>query len=222
MLKFTKHILFVSIIIASFTGCQNLFNKGQSEGAIEYKLTMQDSSSNAMMASMMPKTMLLKFKNNKTVMEFKIGMGMMTTSFISNPETKTLTTLVQVMIKKNAFVLDQKAIDKKNRKLSKFSITYSNDTKIIAGFKCKRAIIKDSTSTYDIYYTKEINIKDANWSNPYKDIDGVLMEYRIKIKNIELNLTAINVSGDKIDDSVFTIPSGYNIIKPEDLKKEVN
>ncbi|HXC03192.1 MAG TPA: hypothetical protein VNZ86_00495, partial [Bacteroidia bacterium] len=56
-----------------------------------------------------------------------------------------------------------------------------------------------------------------NWSNPYHEIDGVLMEYQLKRYGLELRFNAVSVSKASIDESIFTLPSEYKLISRAEM-----
>ncbi|GIV43594.1 MAG: hypothetical protein KatS3mg035_0717 [Bacteroidia bacterium] len=62
-----------------------------------------------------------------------------------------------------------------------------------------------------------MNIKNPNWANPYKDINGMLMDYPIKLYNIEMHLTNPVVLKEEVDDSLFVLPKDYKIISKEEM-----
>ena len=165
------------------------------------------------MASMMPSKAIVKFKDNITSTEIKIGMGIMTTSFIADPNKKTLTSLLQISDKKYALVMDSVEVNNRTGK-SVLKIQFSDETKKIAGFKCKMAIVTDSTNTsYPVYYTNDIKIKNPNWNTPMKSIEGVLIQYPIIQNNIKMILTASSVAGMKTDAASYSIPADYKMVE---------
>jgi hypothetical protein len=78
----------------------------------------------------------------------------------------------------------------------------------------------NKTKPFDVWYTNELNIKDPNWTNPYKEIDGVLMEYQLKKYHLELRFNCTSVSKASIDESIFQLPSDYKIITPQEMEKK--
>jgi GLPGLI family protein len=71
-------------------------------------------------------------------------------------------------------------------------IEETKDTKIIAGFNCKKAIIRlpGRNETFTIYYTEEIALKHPNSTNPYSDINGVLMEFELNLLYLRMRFVA--------------------------------
>jgi len=71
-------------------------------------------------------------------------------------------------------------------------IEYTDEVKEIAGLLCKKAIVTlpGQNDTFSIYYTDEISISKPNSTNPYNQIDGVLMEFQLKLAYLKMQFTA--------------------------------
>ena len=206
------------LLLVFIAGCGGSNGKIVSEGIIEFEASAVDP--NNPMADLAPSKMLIKFKDHKSVVEMSAGMGLLTMSFITDYNNKTVTQLVKLLNKKYVSVANGEAIqtDADNNKLK---IQKTNDTKIIAGFRCKKAVVTSedkSRPPFDIYYTDEIEIDQPNWSNEYSEIEGVLMEYQLKRYNLELRFTARKVAKASIDDSDFETPPDYKTISQKELE----
>lgn len=200
-------------------GCRQLDEKYISEGSIEFDAEVVDP--NSFMASFAPKKMTVNFKNNKSCAEMSALMGVFTTSFISDPKTKTLTQLVQFGNKKFAHIKNGNDLNKDNE-LFNVEIIPTDSTKIIAGYKCKKAIVHykgGDFPDYDIYYTQELNIEHPNFANLYHMVDGVLMDYQIKKFGLEMRFTAKSVKKDNIDDAIFERPAEYKLISEKEMNE---
>src|ERR1035437_6465476 len=163
---------------------------------------------------MAPSKMTVKFKNNLSSAEMSAGMGLFSTSFIADPQKKSLIQLVKLLNKKFSMVLNETDLKKENE-LFNLEIIPSKETKMIAGYKCEKATVHYKTGNFPdfaIYYTRDLNIKNSNFANPFYMIDGVLMEYQMTKFGLEMKFTATCVKKDDIDDSVFQLPSDYKQI----------
>jgi GLPGLI family protein len=215
-----KHLLiaFASCLyILGFTGCSSSDEKFISEGSIEYDAAVVDQSNP--MASLAPNKMTIKFKDNKSCAEMSAGMGLFSTSFISDPETKSMIQLVKLLNKKFSLVQNESEIKKENA-LYPVEVKETKETKIIAGYKCKKAHVKvnDEFGTeFDIYYTKDLNIKNPNFANPFSMIDGVLMEYQMKKFGLEMKFIAKTVKCEDVDDTTFELPADYKAISKAEM-----
>lgn len=214
-------ILFFLVVVI-FTSCKSCKpgGKGISEGIIEYDAVVLDK--NNPMADLAPDKMTVKFKDNKSSVDLSAGMGLFSTTFISDPDTKTMTQLVKLLNKKFAYIMDSTAVKKEIDSAGVFKIEKTSETKTIAKFKCKKARVsfpKNTQPPYDVWYTDEINIQNPNWSNPYREIDGVLMEYQMNRYGLALKFTAKNVTKAEIDNSSFELPEEYKLISKEEMEE---
>ncbi|MES2837949.1 MAG: hypothetical protein V4667_10530 [Bacteroidota bacterium] len=215
LLTLTKSFIIIVFSVVLFNSCDNLPFNRFTEGVISYEISYPNPGKNESIISMMPSTMVYKFKDNKTSGELTGNLGIFGTSLISDYENKTLYQTLKVLGKKFCAELHQKEVDDNIAKEPKMNIVPSKETKQIAGYTCKKAtvIFDDKTiPSFDIYYTNEIKIEKANWYTPFKEIDGVLLEYRVKRYNIEMQFTATSVEHKEIEDDVFILTSDYKKI----------
>ncbi len=177
--------LFMLITLVS---CREIYDKKYiSEGSIEYKVSYLNSEENDLV-SLMPEKMLCHFKNNKVALDLSGGMGLFRTTFIFDSDKKTFLQLVKIMQSKYAASINQDSISYLVNELPKLKINLKPELKEIAGYSCKKAEVVFENPifpSFDIYYTDDINIKNPNWCSPFNEIEGVLMEYRMKKYNME-------------------------------------
>ncbi len=205
------------IYILLGAGCKTSNEKYISEGTIEYDAVVIDQSNP--MASLAPGKMTIRFKDNKSSVEMSAGMGLFRTTFISNPETKSLTQLVKLLNKKFLLVQNEQEIKKENEAYP-IEIIPTKETKLIAGYNCIKAHAKfkdNSAPEFDFYYTKELDIQNPNFANPFNAIDGVLMEYQMKKFGLEMKFTVKSVKKETIDDTIFELPSDYKKISQQEM-----
>lgn len=208
---------FALLLLLVISSCGDAGGKVADEGTIEFTASVVDQANP--MAGLAPSKMIIKFKNNKSCAEMSAGMGLFSTSFISDPEKKTLTQLVKLLNKKLSLVLNAEQIAKENAAY-KFDLTPLPGVKTIAGYKCQSAHVKmhdDFETEFDIFYTNELKIENPNFANPFHMIDGVLMEYQMKKFGLEMKFTAKTVKKEDIDDSTFELPADYKAVSAEEM-----
>ena len=218
-------VLFISILtvlalLVMLFGCENFTTSKISEGTIEYAVTYPPGNQDNFMTSMLPATIKYNFKNNEASVDLEISMGIVSTSLIANLNKKQVMQTLSVMGKKFAVVMDTNGVKKMLEKEPKRKITFLKETKQIAGYKCEKAHIDfeaDSIKDFDVYYTKDINIQDPNWSSPFNEIKGVLMEFQIQKYGVEMILTAKNVIKRDIEDGHFELSPDYKLISIEEM-----
>ncbi|MBI2270212.1 MAG: hypothetical protein HYU69_07625 [Bacteroidetes bacterium] len=213
-LLYSVCLLFMLTIMACGRGSNG---KVVSEGVIEFEASAVDP--NNPMADLAPNKMVVKFKDHKSIAEMSAGMGLLTMSFVSDYNNKTVTQLVKLLNKKYASVSNADDVQREISN-SKLRIQKTNETKLIAGYRCKKATISyedNSRPPFDVYYTEEIELEKPNWGNEYNEIDGVLMEYQLKRYNLELRFTARRVAKSAVEDSDFETPGDYKLISQKEL-----
>ncbi len=157
--------------------------------------------------------------------------GMFRTAYISNAQTKTNHVLFYFMPKKYTCGA------KFGEKMIGFDpmpgiiLTPTNEEKDILGLTAHKVHVSFEDKTkdeFDIWYTKDLKVHDPNWHTPYKEIDGVLLDYRIALKGISMHITLSEISDLEIDDAKLTVPDDFvkvdvdsmNTIFDEYLKME--
>ena len=213
----TLNLLVIALTIV-FSHCKNSNDKIVDEGIIEFDVTAVDP--NHPWAGMIPSVATLKFKDDKFVMEMST-MGMFTTSFICNQSNKTLTQMVKFLDIKQACIENESEIKKENLNY-KIKWEETKETKMIAGYKCKKVkvtMVDHPEVVYEAYYTKEMGAENVNDLSPYNGIKGMLMQYRLKKMGLELQFTAKSVKQSDITENTFEIPAYFKIVPKPEIEK---
>ncbi len=189
------------------------------EGTLKYKVNISgvaDPQAQAMMQNMVMSTFI---KNGKFATE--MDMGMMKTRTIMQSEDKYVT-LMDMMGQKFKYTMDKKQFEDKKLKDDNYEVTVTNDTKVIAGYNCKKAIIKTKDgNSFFAYFTDELTRGDKeNYNGPYSKIKGMLMEYSMEKKGNTMTMTCTNVDFKPVSDDVFVIPeTGYTEMTMDQIMK---
>ena len=218
-----KKILLLSAITIfaisnfSFTGTDF---EGKIVFDIDFNSPNMPDEAKAMMAG---SELTIYIKGSKTRSDIEMPMQNSTT--ISDSKTKTSVRLVEAGGNKYKIKNEEPAADKKTPDAT---IKYLDETKEIAGYKCKKAEItfKDKAGeshTTAVYYTEEISnqMGSDNRSSQFKDLKGMPLEYEIYNERGSMKMTATSVSKEKVPDSKFEIPSGYKEPTLEEMQKEM-
>ncbi len=216
IIPFLFLISILSIVSIGFRS--GILKKKLREGIIEFSCVPVDTAKTNFLTA--PTNMTMEFKNDYYAYVEECGMGFARMKFIADPIKKEFITSLFFFEKKQS-VLDSIGIRETNYYLPNYEVEYGNKTKNIAGYQCKNAILefKNGDPSYEVWFTRKIDIKNPNWANAYYKIDGVLLDYRLKKFGLNLHFIATKVSPSKIDDSYFTIPEEYEIIKNSELEK---
>ncbi len=203
--------------------CSEQGHKGQlSEGLVEYKVEYESDSATALRTQMFPKTMTLKFKNHLSVNRISGFFGFFEIANYGNARKGTNSTCLKIMDNKYSYTstADQPlcCYDPFDGMTVLFRDTVSKE---IAGYRCLLAIAhfeKNNHKDFDIYYTKDINLKSPNSNNPFHDIPGVLMQFSLKMKTLNMVITAESVKSGSFKSSEFEMPKGYKAINKEKME----
>lgn len=191
------------------------------EGVITYNITYPDSKFTESQLKMFPKILTVSVKGNKSRTELSTGMGNQVS--INDCSEKTVINLIDMMGQKYATKKTSQDIEKELAKEPPAKVNVTAETKTIAGYLCKKAIVTTEQdgekTTYEIFFTAEFGGKGVNFDNPlYKDIDGVLMEFLMKTPQFTMKFTASGVEKKAVASKDFEIPEGYKLTTEEELK----
>jgi GLPGLI family protein len=228
MVKFNTTYLFkgatystIAFFISIFLfGCDNLvLNKP--EGIVEYDVTYLSNSSE-IPTHVLPKKVILRFQGNKANTSIEGFMGLFSLTNISDLKSRSNILLLKVM--DNRYYYSSKANDASFifEGLENMEVVFDTEEKVIAGYNCKKAIVSlpDTTiAPFEVYYNDEIGVRSPNRTNPYYQVDGVLMQFNINVKGIEMQLVASSFKDEKQDDEYFKIPKGYKSVSRNKIDK---
>lgn len=216
-----KNLLF-SFLVATCT-ILHLFGQ-MTEGHIAYKMEATSDNPDMQMAvSMMQgSTLDVYFKEKQTRAEMKMG-AMMNMTTISNENNGEMLMLMSGMVGQNAIKSNLKELDSAQAEKPKTEVTLENETKVIEGYTCKKAIVTDEEGTESVFwYTEEISVakKGQNYLN--ESVPGFPMQSEINSNGLKMIMTVTKVDKklDKKASELFdmTIPSGYKEMTMEQLK----
>ncbi|MBL7928460.1 MAG: DUF4412 domain-containing protein [Bacteroidia bacterium] len=190
------------------------------EGKLVFEISYPNSDIPDQQMAMMPTEMVMYIKKDKSRMEMSMGMGM-TTVVITDNKAKVATTLMDVMGNKIATKSTEADIEKQSAEQGNFKVQVTDETKTIAGYTCKKAVVTDSEGeTSDIYFCEDIKMEGENWAQKqFKDIKGFPLMYTMKQRGMNMQMTATKISAEKVDDSKFAIPADYKEMTQEEMRK---
>jgi GLPGLI family protein len=215
------HPFFISIFFIGLISCSDsTTQKGLTQGIIEYEITYPETGEDIPFREFMPQVMLFKFKDNQMAFEMNGPMNMVKTTFIADTESKKVLHLIKLMNNKFATEYTGYEINSIDD-YQNILVKYTDETKIIAGYDCQKAIITfrdDENTSFEIFYTNHLKINTPNWSTPYKNIDGVLMQFRLKRYNLTMDFTAKKVKKATFSEDDFQQPEEYKTVTKEEVR----
>ncbi|MFN4123833.1 MAG: DUF4412 domain-containing protein [Flavobacteriales bacterium] len=211
-----------TLLIAAGFLISALFNVNaqEFEGRIVYSITYPKLD-NPDMAAMLPKESTMFIKGDMVRVEANSGMGIKNVT-ITNVKDKKSTVLMDMLGQKIALTAENDEEEENPYKDAKVTVT--DDTKTIAGYRCRKAIIEPKDSKdgkLELYFTKDLGSNARNASGPFKQIEGAVLEYSIKQQGMDMKFTASTVSKENVPDSKFKIPDGYTFMSRKDFMKSM-
>jgi GLPGLI family protein len=176
---------------------------------------------NDQMLAMMPKEMVVYFKDDNSRGEMDMMGGKVIT--ITDGKSGETISCMDLMGKKQAIKTTREDADKERAKMGEYEVKLSDETKELAGYKCKKATIvfKDveKSEPIEIWYTKDLEIKNSE-KYSWKGIDGYMMEFSVNQKGMGMKFTCTDVKKQEVSDDMFKIPEGYTVITQEEMMKQ--
>lgn len=213
-------LVFSSIFVLSFTSCENDVKNGK-EGVIHYELTYLDDENENAIITFLPSDMSYSYQDGRSIQKVEGWGGIFKMVGLSNSKNDSVVALLKLLGDKFMYTCKLGDDSFGYDPLVNITIEYVNETKVIAGYECKKAIAHHNNEDYELFYTDDINIENANWNTPFKEIKGVLLEYQIKMFSINTKITATKVEKILIDDSEFIIPDDYKIVDKKVIEETI-
>lgn len=219
-------LLIYTAFITVLYSCKNInISGGKNEGVIEYDIKYLQSDKENPLISLLPTTLVYKYKDDKIMQKIEGWMGVFHLAGIVRSNENYKAGYMKILGEKYVFETTIDGVSFGFDPYKKMVLKPTDSVKIIAGLKCKgvEVYLNDSTRpSFMIYYTDEIKIKNPNCHNPYKDIKGVLMEYRMSFQKIPMKLTARKVSYESVPEDEFVVPDGYQHVTLEKMQEVIN
>lgn len=218
-----KRFLSFVMVAAIIMGLTSTALSKDFKGVINYKISYPGMEIDASMAAMMPKMATLTIKDQMS--KFEINMGQMGSQIqIIDGNTKTITTVMNMMGQKFFYVETEEDIKAELGENEDVSIDIKDETKEIAGYECTKAVVtvKEGSEEmlFTIYFTEEIGSSSMNIDNPYfNEVPGAMLEFEINTGTGTMKMEAISVDKKKVSDAEFEIPEGYQEKTSAEIKQ---
>lgn len=179
------------------------------EGTITYSMSFEGlpPEAAAMMAASEMKTFI-----KKEMLRTDMNMGFAKTITISDLKNQIFILLADAMGQKTMIKTTPQDTVKREEKSTVPTIKYLDDTKEIAGYKCKKAEITTIDKEWkshilSVYYTDELPY--SNYNSQFEGLKGCAMEFEINEGGVIMKITVKKVSREAVTDDTFAIPEGY-------------
>jgi len=210
-------VLFTLLITTAFTISPDKKEK-KFKGIITYDITYSGDIDAATLAQQ-PKDMIVKILGNKSRQEYAGA------SVINDGDAKTTIVLLDVAGNKYALRSTKEDIEKKLQESPAPTIKYiDGETKIVAGFTCKKAELTEIDQDTEeevvttIFYTEAFGSEIMNYGGQFHGLKGWPLEYEMTVADITIKYTARSVNRKgKVAVTDFLIPEDYKVTSREKL-----
>lgn len=171
---------------------------------------------------LMPKSLVVSFKDDNILYELISPFGNSGITNLANPSKEIYDTYLSMFTIKYFYSAGPDEWYPGFEAMDGIEIHKKPETAVICGFKCKKAEVtlpSDRSKKYDIWYTHEIPVKNPNVSTPFKQIDGVLMNFFFVIGSSEFHFVAESVYKADLPDKTFDRKEKYVRVSREDINK---
>lgn len=192
--------------------------KNFTEGKIIYDITYPDMEMDPQMAAMMPTEQVVYIKGVMSRTEMSMAMGY-SNYMILNGKTGEVITLNDMMGNKSAIRTTVEEVKKNEKSEKKPKVTLTGETREIAGYSCKKAIVEMDGTSIEYFVTDKISASLAGMDE-LKDIKGFPLSYGVDQGEIKMRFTARSLNTEKVADDKFIIPSDYKLTTKEELMKQ--
>lgn len=217
-----KIVLCVGLILGLTISCSKNVPEGVYEhGRLEYKITYLNENNGGFDPSFLPKKMILEFNSQFCTNTIDGFMGMFRLANITYFKKKKSVTHLKVLDKNYLFLGGRNELMCCFDVFEGMKITKDTATKLIAGMQSHHAIayIPTYNQTFDIYYSYDIKLDDPNITNPYSDVDGVLMDFVLYMGPYKMRFEAVKFDPHKIpkEDPKFIPDSSSYTVSRNDM-----
>jgi len=191
-----------------------------SEGTIVYTISIQTGNSKPQMADALDgatTTVYLKGGLSRTDMVSSLG----NESTIYNSETGEAVILKEYSSQKLMITLTKENWIAKNKNYQGVTFTIGTDTKIIAGYNCKKATAKlEDGSTIIVYYTPDLTVINKEYDQTFKNLPGLAMQYEFQSGSLKFKYVVTRLDFSPVPIAKFDFPrSGYRVMTYDDNQK---
>lgn len=212
------HIIVTVLLLILVSSCGDTADRDFREGEVHYSITYLESNLGKIPVELLPKEMTMKFRNGAVLTEIEGIFGYFNISNVTNSKKSDNFTYLKVMNKKFYFEGKPGEVAPGFRLMANMDIEFVDGGKEICGFNCEQAMVRLPEITdgpIPVFFTREIGVEDPNSATPYKEIEGVLLEFYLTLSNLKMKLIAENVYSKPVTDKKFEHPKDYlRISKP--------
>ena len=202
-------LAFLILDVLLINACKQMSQESShSSGSIVYSIRYLNDDLSSKLEELLPKSMQLVFDQEQAVNNIEGFLGMYSLNTVTDFTNRRCSTFLKVFDRNYLYQGKRGELMCCFDTMEDMEIEETGESRMIAGLKCKRAIVSfpSSNERYDIYYTQEFDLRNPNLNNPYKKIDGVLMQFELQLFHLRMEFIAENFNSQPIRQSKSTLP----------------
>ncbi len=214
MLDKKKPLILLFLILSIGLLTSLLPQSNSFEGSVTYKINYIELPDEvAGMESMLPQSTTMSLKGDKIRITQEV-MGGSQVVVVDNKK-KESHILMDMMGQKMAILISKEEMEASEANEKKPKIELEDDFKTILNYTCQKALITTEEGVQEVWFTDKIKAKLQN----FEGLPGFPLEYVTNENNMKMRMTVSEISNEKLKDSMFEIPEGYEIMTQSELSK---
>ena len=217
-MRFRSGLLVALIIAATGYSCKDKGGKNIRQGEIHY--TIEYSGNVGMMKELMPRNLIVSFKNDKILFDISAPIGNSGILNLSNPEDGIYDTYISLLSWRYFYAAKPGEPHPGFEAMNGLTMRKTSKTTVICGFNCKNAEVSfpgRNDRVFEIWYTDEIDVKNPNAATPFSEIEGVLMSFFFLMGPSEMHFLAETVYKKDIPDKTFERREKYLRVSRQEI-----
>ena len=191
-----------------------------SEGTIIYEISLQSRNKEIKIDEGFAgatSTRYLKGGLSRTDMKTTLG----TETTIYNSKTGNAAILKEYSGQKLMILLTKENWDEKNKNFDGLVFENSNETKVIGGYHCKKAIAKlKDGSSLSVFYTPDLVAINKEYDRSFLNLPGFPLEYELETAKLFFKYKLSSIDFNTVPALKFEYPqTGYRVMTYEETKK---
>lgn len=216
-----KKLYITTMLVAMLSVSANLFAQRKlTEATISYDIVINTSNKTPQAADLLDgATSVIYLKGNSSRSDLISPLG--TQATIIDGKTGDVTVLREYGEQKYMIKMTPANWKESNQKYEDVTFTYyDNEEKIIAGYKCQKAVGKMANgTTFTVYYTKELLPVNKDFQYLNRNLPGLAMQYEASMGSMNVVYTVSGINFNPVLQSKFDLPkSGYRVMTYEESK----
>jgi GLPGLI family protein len=217
-MKSVRTITMMAII--QFAAVFAFAQKTISEGTMIYDIVIQSGNKEPQIADALDGgTITTYIKGGQSRSDMVSALGKETT--IHDTKTGNAVILKEYSGQKLMITLTKANWEAKNKAYDDIKFEFIAETKIVAGYNCKKAIASmPGGKSIVVYYAPDLVITNKEYNSTFKSLPGLALQYEYESGAMKYKYTLSKINFDPIPASKFDFPkSGYRVMTYEENQK---